>query len=156
MPGPLSRSLHQPSTAETHVDADNAIIGGIRHVEGHRSGRLGRRGALANTPAAERLDLLKRVRRNIDRHFDELVGTDVRANGFVPGTATLAHREGTSVRTVIVPMAANVSAAIELYGSLLRKDPLKPLGVTSPGNGRFDIRVSPRGGDAWPARLRRT
>ena len=124
------------------VDPGAAIA---RDLDGDHPGPGRAPGPAWNTPAAERLNLLKRVRRNIDRHFDELVGTDVRAKGFVPGTATLAHREGTSVQTVIVPVAANASAAIEAYGSLLRKDPLKPLGVTSPGNGRFDIRVSPRG-----------
>ncbi|WP_157240511.1 aldehyde dehydrogenase family protein [Catenuloplanes japonicus] len=100
-----------------------------------------------NTSPAERLDLLRRVRRNIDAHFDELVETDVRAKGFARGTPALAHREGTSVGTVVVPMAANVSAAIELYESLVRARPLEPLGVTPAGEGRFDVRVSPRGKD---------
>src|SRR3982750_742823 len=81
------------------------------------------------TSAADRLELLKRVRRNIDRYFDELVGVDTKMKGFERGVAANAHREGTSIQTVVVPVAANVTAAIDLYESLLRKRPLEPLAV---------------------------
>jgi acyl-CoA reductase-like NAD-dependent aldehyde dehydrogenase len=99
------------------------------------------------TSAADRLELLKRVRRNIDRYFDELVRVDTKTKGFERGSAANAHREGTSIQTVVVPVAANVTAAIDLYESLLRKRPLEPLEVSPAGDGRFDVRVSPRGKD---------
>ncbi|MBQ0854844.1 aldehyde dehydrogenase family protein [Streptomyces sp. BH-SS-21] len=99
------------------------------------------------TPPAERLRLLRLVRANIDRHFDELTSADCRAKGIDPADPADAHQVGTSIQRVLVPMAANVSAAIDLYEGLVRDRPLQPLAVTPAGDGRFDVRVSPRGKD---------
>jgi len=99
------------------------------------------------TPAAVRLDLLKQVRRNIDRYFDDLVSADCAAKGIDRGAVADAHQVGTSVQATVVPVAGNVSAAIALYEGLVRKRPLQPLAVSPAGGGRFDIRVGPRGKD---------
>ncbi|WP_405537635.1 aldehyde dehydrogenase family protein [Streptomyces sp. NBC_00075] len=99
------------------------------------------------TPAAERLRLLRLVQANIDRHFDELVSADCRAKGIDPANPADAHQVGTSVQRVLVPLPSNVAAAIDLYEGLVRGRPLQPLAVTPVGDGRFDVRVSPRGRD---------
>jgi acyl-CoA reductase-like NAD-dependent aldehyde dehydrogenase len=99
------------------------------------------------TPATERLRLLRLVQANIDRYFDELVAADCRAKGIDPANPADAHQVGTSVQRVLVPVPVNVAAAIDLYEGLVRGRPLQPLAVTPAGDGRFDVRVSPRGKD---------
>lgn len=99
------------------------------------------------TPAAERLRLLRLVQANIDRHFDELVAADCHAKGIDPANRADAHQVGTSVQRVLVPLPSNVAAAIDLYEGLVRGRPLQPLAVTPAGDGRFDVRLSPRGKD---------
>ncbi|MFI7455725.1 aldehyde dehydrogenase family protein [Nonomuraea sp. NPDC049714] len=99
------------------------------------------------TPATVRLNLLKQIRRGIDRYFDELVSADCEAKGIDRSVAANAHQVGTSVQATVVPVAANVSAAIALYEGLVKGRPLQPLAVRPAGDGRFDIRVGPRGRD---------
>ena len=99
------------------------------------------------TPPAERLRLLRLVQANIDRHFDELVAADCHAHGIDPEDPADAHQVGTGIQRVLVPLPANVAAAIELYEGLVRGRRLQPLAVTPAGAGRFDVLVSPRGKD---------
>lgn len=85
------------------------------------------------TPATVRLNLLKQIRRGIDRYFDELVSADCEAKGIDRSVAANAHQVGTSVQATVVPVAANVSAAIALYEGLVKGRPLQPLAVRPAG-----------------------
>ena len=98
-----------------------------------------------DVPAADRLALLKKVQRNIDRYFEELVSADCKAKGIERGVAGNGHQEGTSIQATVVALANSVSVAIEVYEAILRRRPLEPLAVTPVGDGRFDIKVGPRG-----------
>ena len=96
----------------------------------------------AKTPPAERLHLLEEVRDNMKRYGDELAAADSKMKNDILG-APLYSDPVSKVGTV-VPMANTVTAAIDLYESIIDGKMLQPIKVEKVGNDLYDIYVFPQ------------
>lgn len=96
----------------------------------------------AETSPAQRLHLLEAVRANMKQYGDELAAADSRMKNDILG-APLYSLPVSKVGTV-VPMANTVSAAIDLYESIIDGKLLQPLRVEKVGDDLYDIYVFPQ------------
>ncbi|OWQ59553.1 aldehyde dehydrogenase family protein [Stenotrophomonas maltophilia] len=94
------------------------------------------------TAPAERLRLLEEVRANLKKYGDDLAVADSKMKNGILG-APLYSDPVSKVGTV-VPMASTISAAIDLYQSIVDGSMLAPLSVEKVGDSLYDIYVFPQ------------
>ena len=95
------------------------------------------------TPAAERLALLKQIQDNIEIHWREMAKADCRMKGLSLDDKANAHQVGTAMQATVVPLASNVAECINVYEELVKGRMPEPVEIKKVDDTRYDLRVFP-------------
>lgn len=96
------------------------------------------------TSAEKKLEFLKKIRENINIYFDRLVDADCGMKGITRGDPDNLHQEGTAIQSVIVPVASNISACIDLYEHLVEGKMPEAIKTEEVSPDLYDVTVFPR------------